>query len=136
MKYANWIYGGVLAILALVLKTVEYRYTVRDLSVEGLTFIIAILFAGLGLWAGWQLSRKRPERPAHPTEQIRKLGISKREFEILQLVAQGASNQEIADQLFISLNTVKTHLSNLYQKLEVRRRTQAVEKGKQLGLLV
>lgn len=135
MKYANWIYGGVLAILALILKTVEYRYSVRDLSTEALTFTIAVLFAGLGLWAGWQLSKKRPKPAIAPTAQIHKLGISKREFEILQLVAQGSTNQEIADQLFISLNTVKTHLSNLYQKLDVRRRTQAVEKGKQLGLL-
>lgn len=135
MKNANWIYGVALAILALLLKTIEYRYSVRDLSTEGLTFIIALVFASLGLWAGWQLSRRKnpPETP--PEDQREQLGISKREYEILLLVAQGATNQEIADQLFISLNTVKTHLSNLYQKLDVSRRTQAVEKGKQLGLL-
>lgn len=135
MKYANWIYGGALALLALLLKTIEYRYSVRDLSTEGLTFIIAIVFAGLGLWAGWQLSRKRTPPPTEPEDQRQRLGISKREYEILVLVAQGATNQEIADQLFISLNTVKTHLSNLYQKLDVSRRTQAIEKGKQMGLL-
>ncbi|MEL6660915.1 MAG: response regulator transcription factor [Bacteroidota bacterium] len=138
MKYANWIYGAALAIIALVLKTVEYRYSVRDLSTEGLILAIAILFAGLGLWAGWQLSRPRQAITAtvvDPSERLQQLGISKREYEILQLVATGSTNQEIADQLFISLNTVKTHLSNLYQKLDVRRRTQAVEKGKQLGLV-
>ena len=136
MKYANWIYGAALAVLALLLKTVEYRYSVRDLSTEGLTFIIAAVFASLGLWAGWQLNRKRTPPKTEPDDQRQQLGISKREFEILQLVAQGATNQEIADQLFISLNTVKTHLSNLYQKLDVSRRTQAIEKGKQVGLLV
>lgn len=135
MKYANWIYGGTLAVIALLLKTVEYRYSVRDLSTESLVMLIAVLFAGLGLWAGWQLSRSPKLPPTDPSERLRQLGISKREYEILQLVAGGATNQEIADQLFISLNTVKTHLSNLYQKLEVRRRTQAVEKGKQLGLV-
>ncbi len=135
MKYANWIYGGALAVIALVLKAVEYRYSVRDLSTESLVLVIALLFAGLGLWAGWQLSRPRKPVVIAPSERLQQLGISKREYEILQLVAGGATNQEIADQLFISLNTVKTHLSNLYQKLEVRRRTQAVERGKQLGLV-
>ena len=135
MKYANWIYGIALALLAFLLKTIEYRYTIHDLSLEWLIACIATLFAGLGLWAGWQFSRKKEVQAEPPEERIQELGISKREYEVLTLVARGATNQEIADTLFISLNTVKTHLSNLYQKLEVSRRTQAVEKCKQLGIL-
>lgn len=135
MKNPAWIYGTALAILALVLKSVEYRYTIRDLSMEALVFSIALIFALLGIWTGWQLSRKKPETAKVPDQAIAALGISPREYEILCLVAQGASNKEIASQLFISLNTVKTHLSNLYLKLEVKRRTQAVEKAKQEGLL-
>ena len=69
------------------------------------------------------------------TEMIRRLGISQREMEVLQLVAAGATNQEIADQLFVSLNTIKTHTSRLFEKLDVQRRTQAIEKAKRLNII-
>jgi ATP/maltotriose-dependent transcriptional regulator MalT len=62
-------------------------------------------------------------------------GISKREYEVLELMAQGLSNQEIAEKLFVSLNTVKTHTSNLFVKLDAKRRTQAIQKAKELGLI-
>jgi ATP/maltotriose-dependent transcriptional regulator MalT len=67
--------------------------------------------------------------------RLEKLGISKREHEVLELMANGFSNQEIADKLFVSVNTIKTHSANLFLKLEVRRRTQAVQKGKELMLI-
>ncbi|MBO0799520.1 MAG: response regulator transcription factor, partial [Blastocatellia bacterium] len=68
-------------------------------------------------------------------QELQRLGISKREYEVLELMAQGLSNQEIADKLFVSLNTVKTHSSNLFMKLDARRRTQAIHRAKELGLL-
>ncbi|MBI1769697.1 MAG: DNA-binding response regulator [Bacteroidetes bacterium] len=118
---------------------VEYRYYIHDLSIEFYVGGIAILFSALGIWAGLKLTRKKvitasPDFVLDET-QMQKLGISKREHEVLQLMAQGLSNQEIADKLFVSLNTIKTHSSNLFLKLDVSRRTQAVQKGKALRLI-
>ena len=101
--------------------------------------IVALFFTALGIWAGLKLTQKKvvivgPEFILDEAE-FQRLGISKREHEVLELMAQGLSNQEIADKLFVSLNTIKTHSSNLFMKLEVSRRTQAVQKAKQLRLI-
>lgn len=133
------VYGLELAFLIFVLKFIEYRFFVRDLSIEFYIGLIAILFTTLGIWAGLKLTRKKvvmvgPEFVLNATE-LQRLGISKREHEVLELMAQGFSNQEIADKLFVSLNTVKTHTSNLFLKLQVSRRTQAVQRGKELRLI-
>lgn len=133
------IYGTVLAVLVFLLKFVEYRFLVRDLSIEFYIGAVAVLFTVLGIWAGRKLTRKKVVTvgPAFVLNEVelQRLGISKREHEVLGLMAQGLSNQEIADHLFVSLNTVKTHTSNLFLKLEVSRRTQAVQRGKQLRLI-
>lgn len=139
MKRTIILYGLSLAVLLFVLKMVEYRYYIHDLSIEFYVGGIAILFSALGIWAGLKLTRKKvitasPDFVLDET-QMQKLGISKREHEVLQLMAQGLSNQEIADKLFVSLNTIKTHSSNLFLKLDVSRRTQAVQKGKALRLI-
>ncbi|MFN5170897.1 MAG: response regulator transcription factor [Cyclobacteriaceae bacterium] len=133
------VYGLALAFLIFVLKFIEYRFFVRDLSIEFYIGLVAILFTTLGIWAGLKLTRKKvvmvgPEFVLNATE-LQRLGISKREHEVLELMAQGFSNQEIADKLFVSLNTVKTHTSNLFLKLQVSRRTQAVQRGKELRLI-
>jgi len=133
------IYGVALAALTVILKFIEYRYFVRDLSLEFYLGVVAILFAGLGVWAGLRLTRRKvvianPDFKLNEPE-LQRLGISKREYEVLELMAQGLSNQEIADKLFVSLNTVKTHSSNLFMKLDARRRTQAVRRAKEFGLL-
>jgi NarL family two-component system response regulator LiaR len=133
------VYGLELAFLIFVLKFIEHRFFVRDLSIEFYIGLIAILFTTLGIWAGLKLTRKKvvmvgPEFVLNATE-LQRLGISKREHEVLELMAQGFSNQEIADKLFVSLNTVKTHTSNLFLKLQVSRRTQAVQRGKELRLI-
>jgi NarL family two-component system response regulator LiaR len=139
MRKTIILYGVALAALTVILKFIEYRFFVRDLSLEFYLGVVAVLFAGLGMWAGQRLTRRKvviatPDFKLNEPE-LQRLGISKREYEVLELMAQGLSNQEIADKLFVSLNTVKTHSSNLFMKLDARRRTQAVRRAKELGLL-
>jgi len=120
------------------MKLLEYKYFMRDLSVEFYITVIAIFFTGLGIWMGFKLTRK--STVVEPIKTIslvppEKFDLSKREYEVLQLINQGLSNQEIAEKLFVSLNTVKTHTSNLFVKLAVKRRTQAIQRAKQVGLI-
>lgn len=139
MKRTIILYGLALAALVFLLKYLEYQLIVRNLSIEFYVGIVALFFTALGIWAGLKLTQKKvvilgPEFILDETE-LQRLGISKREHEVLELMAQGLSNQEIADKLFVSLNTIKTHSSNLFMKLEVSRRTQAIQKAKQLRLI-
>lgn len=121
---------------AFLLKWLEYQYAIRVFSTEIFIVIIAVLFSGLGLWVGVRLaSPKRAPGFAPNTDALDYLGISKREYEVLELLAEGHSNREIAAKLFVSGNTVKSHLGRLYQKLEVSRRTQAVQKARSLRLI-
>ena|SRR5579859_6588406 len=139
MKRTIFFYGLAMAILIFTLKYLEYRLFVRDLSTEVYVGIIVILFTSLGVWVGIRLTRRKVAISGTPfvynEALLQRLGISKREQEVLELVARGHSNQEIAEKLFVSLNTVKTHLSNLFMKLEVSRRTQAIRKAKELRLI-
>lgn len=145
MKKTIILYALALAMLVFFLKYIEYRFFVRDLSLEYYLGLVAILFTVLGVWGGIKLTRKKEVvlvTHAAPgvkfrlnEEKLRELSISKRELEVLVLMAEGLSNQEIAEKLFVSLNTVKTHSSNLFLKLEVKRRTQAIQKAKEFGLL-
>ena len=139
MRKIVLLYGAAMAALIGILKAIEYRFYVRDLSMEVYLGVVALLFTGLGVWVGFRLTRRNvvvvtPDFQRNDQE-LQRLGISKREYEVLELIAQGLSNQEIADKLFVSLNTVKTHSSNLFMKLDARRRTQAVLRAKELGLL-
>lgn len=139
MKKTILLYGLALALMVLLMKWLEYRYFLKELSTEFYIGIIAIFFTGLGIWAGLKFTRKNVIVAPSPfvlnESQLQKLGISKREWEVLQLMAQGLSNQEIADKLFVSLNTIKTHTSNLFVKLEASRRTEAVRKAKEMSLI-
>lgn len=147
MKKTILLYSLALAILLGLLKAVEYRFLLRDLSMELYVGIVALFFSALGIWAGLQLTRRfnpavstnvaDPQHPVllEPTQLLEKYNLSKREYEVLILIAQGYSNQEIAETLFVSLNTIKTHSSNVFLKLDVKRRTQAVQKAKEIGLL-
>jgi len=133
------IYGISLATLIAILKYIEYRFLIRDFSLEFYVGLVAVIFTGLGIWVGPRLMRRKvvvvgPDFVLN-TAALGRLGISKREHEVLELTARGLSNQEIAEKLFVSVNTVKTHLSNLFLKLEVSRRTQAIQKGKELSLI-
>lgn len=144
------LYGVLGGVLIVVLKLVEYRYLVVTHSFEIYGALIAIIFVGLGIWLGLTLTG-RPERivvrevevtvpsPLAPFEpdlaRRAALGVTRRELEILELMAAGLSNKEIADRIFVSENTVKTHSSRLFEKLGARRRTQAVQVGKTSGLI-
>lgn len=137
------IFGAVCGLLIAGLKFVEYRWLIVAHSIEIYGALVAAIFAGVGIWLGLKLTRERivvKEVPA-PVDFIRddakvaELGLTPRELEMLELMAQGFSNREIADQVFVSENTVKTHLSRVFDKLDVRRRTQAVQRGKALRLI-
>ena len=141
------IYGVTGGILIVLLKLIEFRFLVVEHSIEIYGALVAVLFAGLGIWLGLKLTRKKEvvvvREVAVPAAQsfalneqrLKDLGITRRELEILELIAQGLSNREIADKLFVSENTVKTHSSRLFDKLSARRRTQAVQIGKEMGLI-
>lgn len=141
------LYGVCGGVLIVVLKLTEYRFLVVEHSVEIYGALIAALFAGLGIWLGLTLTRKKPvtiikEVPVQTAEpfvaderRVIELGITARELEILGLIATGLSNREIAGRLFISENTVKTHSKRLFDKLGAKRRTQAVQIGKTARLI-
>jgi DNA-binding CsgD family transcriptional regulator len=145
MKKHILIYGLCGGILIVLLKLVEYRFLVIQHSIEIYGGLIALLFAVLGIWLGLKLTKNKEtiivrEVPAPQfftlnETRLRELGITPRELEILELIASGLSNREIAEKLFVSENTVKTHSSRLFDKLSARRRTQAVQMGKELGLI-
>ena len=128
-----------MAVLIAVLKLVEYRYFVRDVPLEFYIGVVAVMFTGLGIWAGLKLTRPKVIEIGGPFERddeaVKRLGISRREFEVLELIAQGLSNQDIAGRLFVSPSTVKTHVSNLLDKLDAQRRTEAVARAKDLRLI-
>ena len=145
------LYGLIGGVLVAVLKFIEFRYLVLEHSLEIYGGLIAGIFAALGIWLGLKLTRPRTtvvetvvvrEVPVPvPTPFVRNeaavatLGITPRELEILELIAAGLSTKEIAERVFVSENTVKTHSSRLFDKLGARRRTQAVQLGKERGLI-
>lgn len=143
------IYGISMALVLLGLKWAETHFIIFNYRLEIFIGIIALLFTALGVWLALKLAKPKVETrivekevyienqtPAKIDQAaIEKLGISKREMDVLTLMAKGMSNEEIAGQLFVSLNTVKTHSSNIFLKLEVKRRTQAVEKAKRLNII-
>jgi two-component system, NarL family, response regulator LiaR len=146
------IFGLVGGLLVAVLQYTEYRFIVIEHSVELYGALVAVLFAAFGIWLGRRITRAResiretvvvkevpvqaPRQPFAPdTAQQQALGVTARELEILNLVAKGLSNREIATQLSVSENTVKTHCARAFDKLGAARRTQAVQRGKELGLL-
>jgi DNA-binding CsgD family transcriptional regulator len=145
------LYGIIGGILIAALKWSEYRFLVIDHSIEIYSGLIAATFAAVGIWLGLKLTRKQErivvkevpvtvpvlmaEPFCHNEAKREELAITPREMEILELIAQGLSNREIAEKLFVSENTVKTHSSRVFDKLGARRRTQAVQLGKEFGLL-
>lgn len=146
---ATIIYSISLAFLLFLLKWLELRFIIFDHSFEIYIGFIAIIFTALGIWLAVKLSKPKietvvVEKEVYVTKNenfvlneslVAQLELSKRELEILGLLAQGHSNQEIAAKLFVSLSTVKTHIQNLFEKLDVKRRIQAVEKARRLNLI-
>ena len=145
MKKTVLLYGVLGGVLIAALKLVEYRFLVLEHSLEIYGGIVALIFSALGIWLGLKLTRTRivvkevPVPVTGPFERnearLEELGITPRELEILEAMAAGLSNREIAGRLFVSENTVKTHTARLFDKLSARRRTQAVQLAKQAGLI-
>ena len=147
MRREVLICGVIGGILITGLKWTEYQFVVIEHSVEIYTTLIAITFAVLGIWLGIKVTRTRQPivgkeavvaagEPFVPNQSKRDdLDITRRELEILELIAQGMSNREIAEKLYVSENTIKTHCSRAFDKLGAKRRTQAVQLGKEFGLL-
>jgi len=149
------LYAAAMASVMLLLQWMEFRFLVLDHAAEVYITGIAVIFTFIGIWLAKKLTRPKKEiiketivvekeviiyRQVAETfspdaKMLRDLGISQRELEVLTLIATGSTNQEIADQLFVSLNTIKTHTSRLFEKLDVKRRTQAIEKAKRLNLI-
>lgn len=144
-------YGIALAVLLFLLRWLELRLVVVNYAVEIYAAAIALVFTALGIWLAVKLMSPKTrvvvvEKPVPPAKTngdhfvpdahwIEKTGLSGRELEVLSLMAEGLSNQEIAEKLFLSTNTIKTHSARLFEKLEVSRRTQAVEKGRRMGII-
>ena len=141
------LYGLLAGVLIVALRIIEYRWLVLTHSMEIYGGVIAALFAILGLWLGFRFRRKvevirevpvlvpAPADFVRDDARVASLGLTPRELEILGLIAQGLSNREIAERVFVSENTVKTHSSRVFDKLGARRRTQAVQRGKELRLI-
>ena len=143
-------YSVAFAVLFGLLKWIEYQFLVANYSFEIYASATALLFTSLGIWIALKLTKPKTttiileknqflsnSNNFKPNEKlILQLGLSKRELEVLQLMAQGLSNQEISENLFVSLNTVKTHISRLFSKLNVKRRTQAIEMAKKSAIIL
>ncbi|MBV9405252.1 MAG: response regulator transcription factor [Acidobacteriaceae bacterium] len=155
MKRHAVIFGLVGGLLIATLQYTQYRFVIIEHSVELYSALVAILFAAFGIWLGLRITHRRESiretvvvrevlipadapaaKPFAPnTNRQESVGITARELEVLTLIARGFSNREIATQLFVSENTVKTHCARAFDKLGAARRTQAVQRGKKLGLL-
>jgi DNA-binding CsgD family transcriptional regulator len=140
-------YGLIGGVLLALLKLIEYKHFVEAYPSEIYGGLTAAIFSALGVYFGLRWSRSRevvvikevrvPQAGPFSldAEKLKETGITPREHEILGLIAEGLSNREIGERLFVSENTVKTHSSRLFEKLGVNRRVQAVLKGRELGLI-
>jgi DNA-binding CsgD family transcriptional regulator len=130
------LYAAVMAGAAFGLQWLEYRYAMQVFSTEVYIVLIAAGFTALGIWVGHYLTRKSTQQQfTKNTAGLSSLGVSPREYEVLELLSSGHSNKEIARKLGVSPNTIKTHIARLYDKLDVQRRTQAIHKAKTLALI-
>ena len=141
------LYGLLGGILIVGLKLIEYRWLLVRHSVEIYAALVAAIFAAVGIWLGRRITRPKetvvvrevmvpaPAEFVRDDRRLESLGITPRELEILGLIAQGLSNREIAARIFVSENTVKTHSSRIFDKLGARRRTQAVQIGKEMRII-
>jgi two-component system, NarL family, response regulator LiaR len=140
-------YGLAGGVLIALLKLLEYQHFVRAYPTEVYGGLVAVIFTVVGLYFGLRWARARevvvikevrvPEGGPFVLDaaKLKALGITQREHEILGLIAEGLSNREIGERIFVSENTVKTHSSRLFDKLGVNRRVQAVQKGREMGLI-
>lgn len=145
MKRIVLLYGLLAGLLTVVLRLTEYRFLVLEHSLEIYGGIVAVIFAGLGIWLGLKLTKTKetivvrevpvPLPFTRNDAKVAELGITPRELEILEAIAAGSSTREIAERFTVGENTVKTHTTRLFEKLDARRRTQAVQRAKDAGLI-
>ena len=136
MKKTIFVFSSLIIALLVLFKLSEYSYLSGDLNIEVIISVIAILFFSIGIYINKKgLAQKESDAIQINVKQLDKLGISKREYEVLQHVVTGLSNKEIGEKLHLSESTIKTHVSNLLVKLDVKRRTQAVQKAKELKII-
>jgi NarL family two-component system response regulator LiaR len=142
------LYGFCLALLLALLKWLELRLVIINHAFEIYIGAIALIFTGLGIWVALKLAKPKVqtiliEKPVYiekenfriNDQELARINISKRELEVLQLMAEGLSNHEIADRLHVSLSTIKSHSQNIFEKMEVDRRTQAIDKARKLHII-
>ncbi|MCD8539292.1 MAG: LuxR C-terminal-related transcriptional regulator [Leadbetterella sp.] len=137
------VYGIILAILVFALKWLQWKFLIMDNAIDIYVGLVAVFFTILGIWVATQLIKPRiqtvikevPEPFILNEARLKELNLSSREYEVLQLLARGHSNADMAESLFLSLSTIKTHVSNLYLKMDVKSRTQALEKAKRLRII-
>ena len=139
MRRTVLLYGLIAGVAIALLRFFEYRFLVLEHSLEIYGGLVAVLFAGLGIWLGLKLTKPKVVFRDTPfvmnQAKLAELGITPRELEVLGLVATGMTNKEIAAKIFVSENTVKTHAASVFEKLQAKRRTQAVQIAKQAGLI-
>jgi len=136
VKRSIFLYALALAAVAFALQWIEYQYLTKAFTTEIYIFLIGVGFTALGLWIGRALTQSAPAPEFALNEAaLKSLGITQREHAVLEQMAEGQSNKEIAQKLHVSPNTVKTHVSRLYEKLDVNQRVQAVQKAKELRLI-
>jgi len=130
------LYALGLAVAAVALEQLKFRYAASEISTDFYVGLLALGFTALGLWVGHRLTTRKPrQRFERNQAAIASLSLTPRECQILDLLASGQSNKELARALGVSPNTVKTHLANLFAKLEVDRRVKAIEKARFLSLI-
>jgi DNA-binding CsgD family transcriptional regulator len=144
------LYGLILAVLVFLLKWLQWKFLIVDNSLDVYIGLIAIFFTILGVWVATQLAKPKIQTVIVEKEiyvplsddsalneaELKKLNLSNREYEVLQLLAKGYSNAEIAKRLYLALSTVKTHVSNIFVKMDVKSRAQAIEKSKRLKITI
>lgn len=140
-------YGVILGTLLIVMKLIEYSFFSYKITLEMYLGLVAVIFLGLGAFVGLMMSKPISKKKARVFKPLlngehkkvlrpfKEAGLSPREYEVLQGMAMGLSNQQIADRLFISLSTVKTHVNNIFIKLDAERRTQAIQKAKEIEII-
>lgn len=143
------LYGLILATLVFALKWLQWKFLIVDNAIDIYVGLIAVFFTALGIWVATQLVKPKvetvivekeivvtkPEEFTLNETELKKLNLNNREYEVLQLLAKGYSNADIASELFLTVSTIKTHVSNLYFKMDVKSRTQAIAKAKQLKII-
>jgi len=137
VKKTIFIFSAFIVALLALFKISKYSYASGDASIETIIAVIALIFLTIGFYINKRTSKRRTTSTDSiiNTKNIEKLGISKREYEVLVEISKGSSNKEIADKLFVTESTIKTHVSNVFVKLDSKRRTQAIKKAQELQII-